>query len=159
MPLRAAAFSVCLALAACGPQPAQEPAAPAGPDPAAMDVSIGRYALMLDQVDALTADRPGVTELASSDPRVLARRLRETVWRYNMQRSQLCGRGLFRDIACGPAFEPVWINEPMDAAPSLEILAERQAAVDALVNPFWNAVCADARTRAVQVEGGVCPME
>ncbi len=153
---RAAALMVCFALAACGPAPAPEPAAPAGPDPAAMDAAIGRYTQMLDQVDALTADRPGVTELASSDARVLARRLRETVWSYNIQRSQLCGRGLFRDIACGPAFEPVWINEPMDAAPSLDILAERQAAVDALVNPFWSAVCADARARAVPLEAGMC---
>jgi hypothetical protein len=81
------------------------------------------------------------------------------VWAYNLERSRLCGRGLFTDVACGPAFEPVWINEPGDAAPSLEVLAERQAGVDALVIPFWQAVCADARTRQVQVEGGVCAME
>ena len=67
------------------------------------------------------------------------------------------GAGLY--AMCGPAFEPVWINEPGDAAPSLEVLAERQTAVDALVIPFWEVVCADARTRQVQVEGGVCMME
>ncbi|MCR6646376.1 MAG: hypothetical protein NVV62_18595 [Terricaulis sp.] len=156
---RAAALMVCFTLAACGPREEAAPPAPTGPDPAVMDIEIGRYGAMLDQVEALTMDRPGAVELANTDARVLARRLRETVWTYNIQRSRLCGRGLFRDIACGPAFEPVWINEPMDAAPSIEILAERQAAVDALVLPFWNAVCADARTRAVQVEGGICPME
>jgi hypothetical protein len=154
------ALILCLALAACG-QAQQEapPAAPAGPDPVAMNIEIGRYGAMLDQVTDLTADRPGAEEIDPADPRALARRLRETVWRYNVQRSELCGRGLFRDIACGPAFEPVWINEPMEATPSLEVLAERQAAVDALVIPFWSAVCADATARNVQVEGGVCPME
>lgn len=155
------ALILALALAACGQaqQAPEGPAAPAGPDPGVMNIEIGRYGAMLDQVSALSEGRPGAVEIDPTEPRALARRLREVVWAYNLERSRLCGRGLFTDVACGPAFEPVWINEPGDAAPSLEVLAERQTAVDALVIPFWEVVCADARTRQVQVEGGVCTME
>lgn len=155
------ALILALALAACGQgqQAPEVPAAPAGPDPGVMNIEIGRYSAMLDQVSELSEGRPGAVEVEPTEPRALARRLREVVWAYNLERSRLCGRGLFTDVACGPAFEPVWINEPGDAAPSLEVLAERQTAVDALVIPFWEVVCADARTRQVQVEGGVCMME
>jgi len=154
------ALLCALALGACGQsQGPQTPAAPAGPDPSVMHIEIGRYSLMLAQVHDLSAGRPGAAEIAPTEPRALARRLREVVWAYNLERSRLCGRGLFTDVACGPAFEPVWINEPGDAAPTLDVLAERQTAVDALVIPFWSAVCADARARQVHVEGGVCVME
>lgn len=155
------ALILALVLGACGQAQQQPvaPPAPTGPDPGVMNIEIGRYGAMLDQVSELSAGRPGAVEIDPTEPRALARRLREVVWAYNLERSRLCGRGLLTDVACGPAFEPVWINEPGDAAPSLEVLAERQTAVDALVIPFWSAVCADARTRQVQVEGGVCTME
>jgi len=153
------ALILILALGACTPQPPAEPPAPAGPDPALMSIEIGRYSLMMDQVSGLSEGRPGAAEIPAEDPRALSRGLREVVWAYNLERSRLCGRGLFTDIACGPAFAPVWINEPADAAPTLEVLLERQSGVDALVIPFWEAVCNDARTRQVQVEGGVCTIE
>lgn len=155
------ALFLALAVAACGqaPQAPAAPAQPEAPDPHLMNIEIGRYGVMLDQVGTLSSNRPDGAEIEPTEPAVLARRLREVVWVYNFERSRLCGRALFTTLTCGPAFDPVWINEPNDAAPSLEVLAERQAAVDALVIPFWDAVCADAKTRQVEAEGGVCPIE
>jgi hypothetical protein len=156
------ALILAFALAACGQgaqTPAAAPAPSETPDPFLMNIEIGRYGVMLDQVSALSMQRPDGAEADPTDPIVLARRLREVVWAYNLERSRLCGRALFTNLTCGPAFDPVWINEPRDAAPSLEVLAQRQAAVDALVLPFWSAVCADAKTRRAQDEDGVCPIE
>lgn len=159
MKMRALILAVALAACGQGVQAPAEPEAPAAPDPHLMNIEIGRYGVMLDQVATLSVQRPDGAEVDPTQPAVLARRLREVVWAYNLERSRLCARSLFTTLTCGPAFEPVWINEPDGTAPSLEVLTERQAAVDALVIPFWEAVCADAKTRQVQSEGGVCPME
>jgi hypothetical protein len=157
------AMVLALALAACGQTGEKQdaaPAAPAGPDPFSMNIDIGRYGAMLSQIEELTAGRPGAGEPEVTEPRDLARRLRETVWDYNSARSQLCARGLFADVACGPAYEPVWISEPATAAPTLEELQTRSEAVGAEVIGFWNAVCEDARTRAPEEERAqICPME
>ena len=33
-----------------------------------------------------------------TDPKELARALRETVWQYNVERSELCGENLYTDV-------------------------------------------------------------
>jgi hypothetical protein len=143
------ALLLALALAACG-QGAQAPApaqAPEAEDPLNIQIEVGRYGVMLGHVADLTADRPGVGEADPAQSREIARALRETVWRYNLERSRLCARGLFSDVACGPAYEPVWIAEPANAEPALTELQARSDALGGEVMRFWDAVCEDARTR------------
>lgn len=156
------AMILALALAGCGQAGEQSKGGEAeAPDPFDLSIEIGRYGVMLSQIHSLSADRPGAAEVEVTDPRDLARRLRETVWEYNLERSSLCARGLFTDVACGPAFEPVWIGEPSDAAPSIEDLRVRSQAVGEEVMRFWNAVCADARARETDEEARayICAME
>jgi hypothetical protein len=153
---------MAFALAACGQtgEPGAEPPESGAAEPAQLDVEIGRYRVMMSQVEELTGDRPGVGEAEATDPRDLARRLRETVWAYNLQRSQLCARGLFTDVACGPAYEPVWISEPADATPTLEEIRSRAASLGEQVTSLWNAVCGDARARLDPRDGEtICALE
>lgn len=156
------AMALALALAACG-QTGEQAKAPesAGPDPFALSIEIGRHGVMLSQVHSLSADMPGATHMEVTDARDLARRLRETVWEYNLERSSLCARGLFTAVACGPAYQPVWIGEAADTAPSVEELAVRSRAVGEEVARFWTAVCEDARSRETdeQARQFVCAME
>ncbi|MBX9747100.1 MAG: hypothetical protein K2X34_09375 [Hyphomonadaceae bacterium] len=148
--MKVRAVILAAALAACGQQ---EP--PAGSDtPAAqaareydLQVQLRRYDVMLDQVQSLTADRPGAGAIDDNHPRELARQLRETVWQYNIARSRLCARGLFTEVACGPSYEPVWIAEPADVAPTLDEIQVRSEAVGVETRRLWDAVCEDARTR------------
>ncbi len=160
--MNARAMALALALAACG-QTGDKAKAPdnAAPDPFELSIEIGRYGVMLSQVHALSADRPGAAETEVTDPRDLARRLRETVWEYNLERSSLCARGLFTEVACGPAYQPVWIGEAADSAPSVEELRVRSRAVGEEVMRFWNAVCEDARAREAdeRVRQYVCAIE
>ena len=153
-----------LALAACGQSSEKAPAAPAaeqGVDPSGLQIEIGRYGAMLGQVRGLTAERPGSAELDPTAPREIARALRETVWEFNVDRSQLCAKGLFAEVACGPAYEPVWISEPASAEPTLEDLQIRSTALGEEVMRFWDAVCEDARTRVedAQEKMYVCAIE
>lgn len=158
------AILLAVALAACG-QSGQQTEAPASasgaPNGFDLNIDVGRAGAMLSSVESLTADRPGSAEPDSSAPADLARRLRETVWAYNIERSQLCSKGLFTDVACGPAYEPVWISEPADAAPSLEDIQIRTVAVHQEVQRLWAAVCDDARARETDeaAKMSVCPME
>lgn len=159
------AIVLALALAACGqggqaPAPEAPPAVEA-PDPFTLNIEIGRYGVMLSHVHALTGDRPGAAEAEVTDPRELARSLRETAWEYNIERSRLCARGLFTEVACGPAFEPVWISEPATAEPTLDELQARSRALGDEVMRFWNVVCEDARTRETdeQAKMYVCAIE
>ena len=156
------AIVLALALAACG-QTGDQAKAPEGaaPDPFDLSIEIGRYGVMLSQIHSLSADRPGAAEAEVTDPRDLARRLRETVWEYNLERSSLCARGLFTEVACGPAYQPVWIGEPTDSAPSVEEIQTRSSAVGEEVMRFWNAVCEDARSRETdeQARQYVCAIE
>ncbi|MEZ5994742.1 MAG: hypothetical protein R3C25_03235 [Hyphomonadaceae bacterium] len=157
------AIVLALALAACGQggeQQAETPAAPAGPDPFNLNIEIGRAGAMLGQVHDLTFERPGSGEGEVTDPRELARNLRETVWELNIERSRLCAKGLFTEVACAPAYEPVWISEPASAQPTLEEIQSRANAVGEEVNRLWGAVCDDARSRAPEEERSViCGME
>lgn len=158
------AIVLALALAACGQageQQAEVPTGPAGPDPVTLNIEIGRYGAMLSQVTGHTENRPGSAEPEATDPQELARRLRETVWAYNIERSKICAKGLFTEITCTPAYEPVWIAEPPNAEPTLEEVQTRTEAVGAEVQRLWNAICEDARTRAATDEERetACPME
>jgi len=157
------AIVLALALAACGQtgeQQAEVPTGPAGPDPATLNIEIGRYGAMLSQVSDQTAERPGSTEPDYTSQRDLARRLREAVWTYNLQRSQLCSKGLFVERACGPAYEPVWISEPETVEPTLEEIQSRSDALGTEVQNLWGAVCDDAKSRVPEDERmSVCPME
>lgn len=158
------AIVLALALAACGQtgeKQGEAPAAPAGPDPFTLNIEIGRYGAMLNQVTGHTEERPGSAEPEVTDARDLARRLRETVWEYNIERSRICANGLFTEITCTPAYEPVWISEPPNAEPTLEEIETRADAVGQEVMNLWNAVCEDARTRATTDEERMlaCAME
>lgn len=149
------AIVLALAVAACGQtgeKQGEVPTGPAGPDPFELNIEIGRYAVMLDQVSGHTQERPGSAEPEVSAPRDLARRLRETVWEYNIERSRICAKGLFTEITCTPAYEPVWIAEPPNAEPTLEEIQSRSQAVGQEVMTLWNAICEDARTRAASDE-------
>jgi hypothetical protein len=156
------AILLAVALAACG-QSASGPEAPSVSDtPNAVDLNIevGRAGAMLNSVESLTSERPGA-DPDVTDEADLARRLRETVWEYNVQRSRLCAKGLFAEVSCGPSFAPVWLSEPADAAPTLEDIQIRTVAVHQEVQRLWAAVCDDARSR-VEDEAekmAVCPME
>jgi hypothetical protein len=143
--MRLRAILLALALAACGETAEKAPAAPAAPDPFELNIEIGRYGVMLGHVRDLTRERPGSAVAEVTDPGDLARRLRETVWEYNIERSQLCARGLFTEVSCGPPYDPVWISET--AAPTLEELQSRSAALGEEVMRFWDTVCDDARSR------------
>jgi len=158
------AIVLALALAACGQtgeKQGEAPTAPAGPDPFTLNIEIGRYGAMLNQVTGHTEERPGSAEPEVTDARDLARRLRETVWEYNIERSRICAKGLFTEITCTPAYEPVWISEPPNAEPTLEEIETRADAVGQEVMNLWNAVCEDARTRATTDEERMlaCAME
>jgi hypothetical protein len=148
--MRLRAILLALALAACG-QPAEKqaetPAAPEQPDPFNLNIEIGRYGVMLSHVQQLTRERPGSIEAEVTDPRDLARRLRETAWEYNLERSRLCARGLFTEVSCGPAYEPVWMSEPATATPTLQEIQSRANSLGEEVSRFWNVVCSDARSR------------
>jgi hypothetical protein len=162
--MRARAILLALALAACGQigeKQGETPTAPAGPDPFTLNIEIGRYGAMLSQVTGHTQERPGSAEPEVTAPRELARRLRETVWEYNIERSKICAKGLFTEITCTPAYEPVWIAEPPSAEPTLEEIQTRSDAVGEEVMRLWNAVCEDARTRATteQERELACAME
>ncbi|MEZ5973079.1 MAG: hypothetical protein R3C31_14810 [Hyphomonadaceae bacterium] len=154
---------LALALAACGQtgeQGGETSTTPAHPDPFNLNIEIGRYGAMLSQVNDQTAERPGSTEPEVTSQRELARRLREAVWNYNIQRSQLCAKGLFTEVACGSAYEPVWISEPNTVEPTLEEIQSRADALGSEVQTLWGAVCDDARSRVPEEERmSVCPME
>jgi hypothetical protein len=139
------AILLALALTACGQSAEKAPAAPEAPDPFDLNIEIGRYGVMLSHVQQLTRERPGSVEVEVTDPGDLARRLRETVWEYNLERSQLCARGLFTDVACGAPYDPVWISET--ATPTLDELQSRSTSLGEEVMRFWDAVCDDARSR------------
>jgi hypothetical protein len=144
MKLRALLLALCVA--ACGQ--AEQAKAPGSDAPNADDlnIEIGRYGVMVGHVNGLTAERPGL-DPEVTEPRDLARRLRETVWEYNLERSRLCSKGLYAEVSCGPAYEPVWISEPETTAPSLEDLQVRSVAVGNEVMRLWDTVCEDARSR------------
>ncbi len=156
------AFVLALALAACG-QPAEQAKTQQSeaPDPFTMSIEVGRYGVMLSQIQSLTRETPDAVEQDVTAPADLARRLRETVWEYNLARSGLCARGLYTQVSCGPTFQPVWIGEPVDSAPSLEELQTRSTAVGEEVMGFWNTVCEAARTAETDEEARayVCAIE
>jgi len=149
------AIVLAVALAACGQtgeKQADAPTSSAAPDPFDLNIEIGRYGVMLNQVSGHAAERPGSAEPEVTAPRDLARRLRETVWEYNLERSKICAKGLFTELTCTPAYEPVWIAEPPTAEPTLEEIQSRSDAVGNEVMALWNAICEDARTRATTDE-------
>jgi len=126
-----------------------------------LHIEIGRYGVMLGQTADLTEGRPGAGMASPSDPKELARALRETVWGYNIQRSQLCRRDLYAEVTCGPVFDPVWMTEPPDATPSLAALEQRSQDVGQEVQKFWTAICEDAKRRAADPSQrqAICMME
>jgi len=155
---------MALALAACG-QTAEKADAPAEPersDAFDLNIQIGRYGVMLNQVHSIAGGAAGAeAEVDATDPGVLARSLRESVWEYNLERSQLCARGLYTEVSCGPAFSPVWIGEPSTAEPTMAELQSRATAVGEEVMRLWNAVCEDARAQEADEEtrSFVCALE
>ncbi len=158
MTFRAIFFALLLAACGQGGQ-TQAPGEPEQSDAFALHIEIGRYGVMLSHVEELTAEQQNAAEPQAEDPAELARGLRETVWEYNLMRSQLCARGLYMAVTCGPIYAPVWLADT--AAPSLEELESRSAAVGEEVMRLWGAVCEDARTREPdeQLRMYVCAIE
>jgi len=156
------AIVLALALAACG-QTGDQAAAPEdqGPDPFNLSIEVGRYGVMLDQVESLTGETPDAVETDVADPTDLARRLRETVWHYNLTRSALCARGLHAQVSCDASYQPVWMAEARDSAPSLEELQTRSTALGEEITRFWNAICESARAAETDEEARqyVCAIE
>ena len=152
-----------LALAACGqPETAKAPAPPVQPVAFDIQIEVGRYGAMLHQIHTIANPDGGETpgDADPSEPKEIARALRETVWEYNLERSKLCARGMLTTASCGPTFNPVWLADPVDATVSLEELQNRANALGDEVMPFWNAVCEDAESRVADEEKQtVCPME
>lgn len=146
-----------LALANCATPPREDE------DPFNLHIAIGRWNAMVSQVAHLHR-MPQQDYIPDSDllaPRVLARRLREAVWFYNLQRLQLCAREHLVPETCGPPWQPGWLNDPPEEAPSFRTLARRSADVGERVMPFWHAVCEAARAEEPDEEARreICPME
>ena len=144
-------------LGACATAPVDPAAAqPASErvDPWALYIDVGRLNVMLSHVDDLTgetADMPGSDPHADS-PRNIARALRETVWKYNLTRSQLCARGLYIDISCSAAFAPDWLRDAPTIEPPLQLLEDRAGVVSTRVMQLWDRVCDDAKAHAANDE-------
>lgn len=137
------ALVLVLALAACGQANQRGRQAP----PPSLQAQVANYGVMLEQVETLTAARPGVGAGDPAQTREIARALRETAWSYNLERSRLCAKGLFTEVSCGTAFEPVWISEPATTEPTMTELQTRADDLGAQVRAFWTAICDDARSR------------
>lgn len=164
--VRAAAFVFALAaLAACNQPDAvkrEAPTAPAVIEPFDLHIEIGRYSAMLNQVSEHTAEAPAANPQPDvSDPRELARNLRETVWEYNLIRSRLCARGVQAALSCGAAYNPLWLADPAEATAPLPELQARADALGEEVMRLWNAVCREAEARVAdeQEKMYVCAME
>jgi hypothetical protein len=138
-------FSVA-ALGACKP-PGQSQQTAAHVDPHALEVEIGHYGAMLHQTGELAATQIGAPDASAQDAKELARGLREAVWQYNIQRSQLCARNLYTETTCTPPYEPVWISEPPNTRPTPEQLRQRSSEVGQEIQHFWGVICEDARRR------------
>lgn len=136
-----------VALAACRPPGQAERAPGARVDPHALQTEIGRYGAMLHQTGELTSTQVGAPDASAQDAKELARGLREAVWQYNIQRSQLCARNLFTETTCTPPYEPVWISEPPNTRPTPEQLQQRSGEVGQEIQHFWGVICDDARRR------------
>ena len=143
--LAAALFLSLVALGACKPPGQTETTTGPRVDPHTLQIEIGRYGVMLQQAAQITETQLGAPDASAEDPKEIARALRESVWRFNLERSQLCARNLYVETSCGPAFEPTWISEPSDARPTLEILQQRSHEVGGEVQRFWGAICDAAR--------------
>jgi len=156
------AIMLALALAACG-QTGEQAKAPESeaPDPFNLSIEVGRYGVMLDQIESLTSETPDAVETDVAAPADLARRLRETVWAYNLERSKLCARGLHTQVSCGSSYQPVWMAEAAESAPSLEEIETRSTALGEEVTRFWNAICESARAAETDEEARqyVCAIE
>lgn len=165
MKVRALVFALGLAatLAACGQSTTATTTGTATNEeltPANLQIDIGRTGAMLGNVRAITEELPAAVETDPTALREMARALRETVWEYNLERSRLCGRGLYTAVSCGSAYEPVWIAEAANSEPTLEILNERAEGLRAEVSRFEGAICDDARSKVPENERmAVCPME
>src|SRR5689334_23244960 len=152
------------ALGACRPPGQSEQAPGAHVDPHALEVEVRHYGAMLHQTGALTATQIGAPDASAQDPKELARALREAVWQYNIQRSQLCARNLFTETTCSPPYEPVWISEPPNSRPTAEQLQQRSTEVGQEIQHFWGVICDDARRRAREQSAGadtrmICQIE
>ena len=144
------AFAALVLLAGCATATATgtAPSGAAEPiNPFVLQIEIGRYGVMMGHVEELTGEMPS-PDIETDSPRHLARAQRETVWEYNLLRSQLCARALYREITCAPAFEPDWLRDRPDVEPPLELLQERSGVVGTRVMQLWDHVCNDARRRA-----------
>lgn len=161
MKLRALVFA--LALAACGQSNTATGTATTAPEeltPQTLQIDIGRTGAMISNVRAITEEMPAAQENDPTALREMARALREAVWQYNLERSRLCGNGLYTTVSCGAAYQPVWIGETPDSEPTLEILNERNEGLRAEVSRFEEAICNDARSKVPENERmSVCPME
>lgn len=157
--------ALALALLGACSQPAPDPQSAPAPEriePFDLNIEIGRYGAMLNQIEEHGLAAPSaMPEPDVSDRRELARHLRETVWEYNIARSRLCARGVQSALACGPAYAPLWIGDAADVEVPLPELKARADALGEDVMRLWNAVCEEAEARVADEDERrlVCPME
>jgi len=142
------AAGLALFLSGCSSTSAEER------DPFYLHIAIGRWSHMVSQIADLTAHPydPAETDEEVTDPAALARRLREVVWGYNLQRAALCAEGRFVAISCGASYAPPWLNERPDRPPGARLLAQRSRNVGERIMPLWAAVCDEARARVSDPE-------
>jgi hypothetical protein len=133
-------------------------------DPGAVQIDIRRWGVMVSEAQDLDTPQNGATApvdvAADTTPQQIARSLRETAWRFNLARSEMCARGDLSEASCGAAFAADWLSEAPDAGVSYEELDRRSQELGAAVMPFWEAVCDRAKKQAPQEDRmSVCPME
>jgi hypothetical protein len=140
-------FVALLVLSACRRDCASKSDPPKDQETADLEprIDIDRYGVMIDQVNDLAEEMESAVEDPKVDTRPLARRLREVVWQLNLSRSQLCARGLDKEVSCGSAYAPPWLTEPDDAAPTMSEILRRSEELGSKVMPYWTFVCDDVR--------------
>lgn len=149
---------LCLALIAAASAPA---AAQTTAEEHNLMIEIGRWEVMLGQIDAY-AGAPEEAGAETSDAgRSMARSLRETVWALNLRRSRLCAAQRFTEVTCTPAYAPSWLSESPSRRVTTYTLEQRSAAVGRALMPLWGAVCEDARANTADEEERmyVCAIE
>jgi hypothetical protein len=133
-------------------------------DPHVLSIEIGRWGVMLSQIEDYRPWADRETETPVQERVRLAAELREQVWRYNAERTRICSEGAITSASCGASYLPAWLNEAPGAAPTLETLQSRSDEVAKRVGPLWDAACEqmhahpDERMNAEE-QPDICPME
>jgi hypothetical protein len=116
-------------------------------DPRTLRIDIGRNHLILDKIRELEYVAEGMPSLNLESAATMNSMLRAGVWKFNAMRGSMCLYGYLPQESCGPPYLPAWIHETKDAAPSMATLHARNSELSDRVGKFWDAACAEARSR------------